>query len=163
MTLVNWVELFGAEKYRNIVIDGLKFCQENKGLRIFVWVIMPSHIHLVADSLNGNLSKTIGEFKRHTSKTIYDELKRETEFDSTEFLTLFRDFSTLHSRNNDYQVWIQDNHPVELFSSKFIDQKIDYIHNNPVKAGYVEKTEDYLYSSARNYADMPELIDVELA
>lgn len=163
MTLVGWVNLFGAEKYRNIVLDGLKFCQENKGLRIYAWVIMPSHIHLVADSTIGALSKTIGEFKRHTSKHIYLALQQEDEFDPSEFLSFFRDVSTLHSRNNDYQVWMQKNHPVELYSNGFMYNKIDYIHNNPVKSGLASSTEDYPYSSARNYAGLNGLLDVEIA
>jgi len=163
MTLVGWVNLFGAVKYRNIVLDALKFCQANKGLRIYAWVIMPSHIHMIADSKNGTLSKTIGEFKRHTSKFIFNALQEEDEFDSSEFISFFRDISTLHSRNNDYQVWKQDNHPVELFSKGFIYSKIDYIHNNPVKSGLASSVEEYVFSSARNYAGLTGILDVEIA
>ena len=68
--------------------------------------------------------------------------------------------STKHTRNKNYQFWTHENHPIEVFSNKFVKQKVQYIHNNPVRAGVVEKPEDYLYSSARNYADMDSLLEV---
>lgn len=68
----------------------------------------------------------------------------------------------INSRNKTYQFWQQNNHPIELHTNHFMDQKLDYIHNNPVKAGWVAKPEEYLYSSARNYAGEEGLIDVEL-
>jgi len=74
----------------------------------------------------------------------------------------FRNAASKHKRNNEFQVWMHHNHPVELFSNKFIWQRLDYIHNNPVEAGLVEHPEDYLYSSARNYADMENVLDVVL-
>jgi putative transposase len=67
-----------------------------------------------------------------------------------------------NSQNIDFQLWRQDNHPIELYDNKILNQKLDYIHNNPVAAGFVEKPEDYLYSSARDYAGMPGMIDVIL-
>ncbi|MFH0864672.1 MAG: hypothetical protein V1904_00650 [Bacteroidota bacterium] len=75
-------------------------------------------------------------------------------------LNLFSFEASKHSRNENFQFWIQENHPVEIFSQKFIVEKVNYIHNNPVRAGIVENPEDYLYSSARNYADMKGLLDV---
>jgi putative transposase len=65
-----------------------------------------------------------------------------------------------NSQNIEFQLWQQDNHPIELFDQKIMHQKLDYTHNNPVEAGIVEKPEDYLYSSARDYYDMKGLIDV---
>jgi putative transposase len=68
-----------------------------------------------------------------------------------------------NSQNIEFQLWQQDNHPIELHDARILHQKLDYIHNNPVLAGPVEKPEDYLYSSARNYYGLPELIDIILA
>jgi hypothetical protein len=56
-----------------------------------------------------------------------------------------------NSNNDNFQFWQQDNHPVQLTTPKFTHQKLDYIHNNPVVAGYVDKPEEYSYSSARDY------------
>ena len=63
-----------------------------------------------------------------------------------------------NSNTTDYQFWRHDNHPIELWSNKVIQQKIDYIHNNPVKAGIVFRPEDYKYSSACDYAGIEGLL-----
>ena len=68
-------------------------------------------------------------------------------------LELFRKAGAANSRNSEYQFWRQDNHPMELYSAAFIFQKLNYIHNNPVEAGIVDRPEHYLYSSARDYAE----------
>jgi hypothetical protein len=67
-----------------------------------------------------------------------------------------------NSQNKAFQLWQQGNHPIELYDLKILHQKLDYIHDNPVVAGIVEKPEDYLYSSARDYCGLPGLIDIIL-
>ncbi|MGZ6251429.1 MAG: REP-associated tyrosine transposase, partial [Candidatus Chromulinivorax sp.] len=67
-----------------------------------------------------------------------------------------------NSNNINFQLWQQHNNPVELSSKQIAWQKLEYIHQNPVKAGIVEKPEDYLYSSARNYYGLKGLIDIDL-
>ena len=66
-------------------------------------------------------------------------------------LKIFKEEGSKNSRNKNYQFWRQNNQPQELYSPAFVFQKINYIHNNPVEAGIVEKPEDYLYSSAKDY------------
>ena len=100
LQIVKWIDIFTRQIYRDIIIENLRFCQMNKGLEIYAYVIMSNHVNLLIRSSIGKLS------------------------------------------------------------DKFIQQKINYIHENPVKSGIVEKPEDYLYSSARNYAGMAGLIDV---
>jgi len=107
-----------------------------------------------------NLSQIIADFKKFTSKKIIETIQTENESRRDWMLNLFTFEATKHTRNKTYQFWIQDNHPIEVYSNKFIKQKVEYIHNNPVRAGIVEKAEDYLYSSARNYADMENLLEV---
>jgi len=67
-----------------------------------------------------------------------------------------------NSQNSEFQLWQQDNHPIELFDQKILRQKLDYIHNNPVEAGIVEHPEEYLYSSARDYYGLPGLLEIML-
>ncbi len=67
-------------------------------------------------------------------------------------LALFLRAASQHKRNNSYQVWTHENHAILLYSNDFIAQKIEYTHNNPVRSRIVQNPEDYLYSSARNYA-----------
>ena len=73
---------------------------------------------------------------------------------------MMREAGELNSNNNSFQCWQQDNHPIELANPFMIQQKLDYLHNNPVLAGFVEKPEDWLYSSARNYQGMKGIVDV---
>jgi len=162
LTLVDWVDLFTHTRYIDIIINSLKYCQDNKGLLIYAFVIMPTHLHLMVSSKSGQLSATIRDMKRHTSKTLVEMVKTEPESRREWILEHFSRAAAQHKRNNKFQVWMQHNHPIELFSNKFIWQRLNYIHNNPVKKGFVEYPEDYLYSSARNYADKEGVLDVIL-
>ena len=78
-------------------------------------------------------------------------------------LNAFKFAASKNNNNKNYQFWLQDNKPIEVWSNNVIDQKLDYIHNNPAEAGFVEHPEDYLYSSARNYAEIKGLLEIELA
>jgi len=160
LTIVDWVDLFSDATYANIIIDSLKFCQKNKNLVIYAFVIMPTHLHLLVSSESGRLSDTIRDMKRHTSKQIADMIRMEPEKKRETLMKHFRDAAAKHKRNKEYQIWMHHNHPVELYSNKFIWQKLNYIHKNPVKAGLVEYPEDYMYSSARIYADMEGVLEV---
>ena len=68
-------------------------------------------------------------------------------------LEIFRKHGRQNSNNTSFQFWRQDNKPIEVYSHEVISQKLDYLHFNPVEAGVVEREEDYLYSSARDYYD----------
>jgi len=159
-TVVGWVDVFSRKRYKDIIIDSLKYCQQNKGLNIFAYVIMTNHIHLLVNSDNEDLSEFVRDFKKYTSKKIIESIKTEEESRREWMLNLFSFEASKHTRNKNFQFRIQENHPIEVYSNKFIKQKVDYIHNNPVRAGIVEKPEDYLYSSARNYAEMESCLDV---
>ncbi len=158
--IVNWIDLFTRIEYRDIFIDSLNYCQKNKGLEIFAWVVMSNHIHLLCRSKIGDLSGTIRDLKKYTSRSFWEIINSPVESRSKWMVNLFRYEATKHKRNVNYQIWTHDNHAEEIFSNKFIDQKIEYIHNNPVKAGIVFNPEDYLYSSARDYCGEKGLIEV---
>jgi REP element-mobilizing transposase RayT len=163
LQIVQWADVFSRKTYRDIVIDSFKYCQKNKGLEITAYVIMSNHIHLLAKSATDDLSGTIRDFKRHTSKHIIEAIQNNSESRREWLLLIFKHAAKKHSRNETYQVWTHENHAEEIFSNNFIEQKIEYIHANPVRAGIVEKPEEYLYSSARNYADMDSLIEIDKA
>lgn len=168
LQVVDWIDVFTRPIYRDIVIDSLKYCQHNKGLQIFGYVIMSNHIHLIASSPDGHLSETLRDFKKFTARTIVDTIKdgnesrREWMLNRFEFNAQQHNLSrSIGSRNENYQLWTHENHAVILYSNDFIQEKLEYLHNNPVRARIVEKPEDYLYSSARNYADLDGMIDVD--
>ncbi len=160
LQIVQWADIFTRKIYRDIVIDSFRYCQQNKGLEIYAYVIMSNHIHLLVRSENGNLSDVVRDLKRHTSKRIIEAVEQEGESRKEWLLMIFRYAARKHKRNNTYQVWTHENHAEEIFSNSFIEQKINYIHQNPVRSGIVVNPEDYLYSSAKNYADLENTLEI---
>ena len=145
--------------YRDIVIESFKFCQENKGLNLFAYVIMSNHIHLMAQSETGDLSGIIRDFKNFTSRKFLEVIDDSVE-SRRDWMSVVFGFHGKFKNKQESQVWTHENHAEYIYSQKFIEQKLEYIHNNPVRAGIVVKPEDYLYSSARNYAGLDSPLDV---
>lgn len=157
--IVGWVDIFSRKIYKDIVIDSFKFCQENKGLQLFAYVIMTNHIHLIARSEKSDLSGFIRDFKNFTSGKIIDILNDGIE-SRKDWMKMVFEYHGKFKNNQHYQIWTNENHAEILYSPEFITQKISYIHNNPVKAGIDANPEDYLYSSARNYANLENVLDI---
>jgi len=158
--IVKWIDIFTRKVYRDIVIDSLRFCQQNKDLEIYAFVVMSNHLHLLLKSGRSELSNTIKEIKSFTAKEILKAINTESESRREWMLNLFEFSAKQHKRNEKYQVWTHENHAELVYSNQFMDSKINYIHENPVRAGLVENPEEYLYSSARNYAGLDGLLDV---
>jgi len=152
LQIVNWADLFSRQVYRDIVIENLRYCIVNKGLVVYGYVIMSNHLHLLLQSSIGQLSDTIRDFKSYTSKKFIQYIEQNNESRAEWLLKVFKEAAFSHKRNSHYQVWTHENHAVHVYSDKFVTQKLDYIHNNPVRAGLVRQPEDYIYSSACNYA-----------
>jgi putative transposase len=161
--VVEWVDVFTRKGYKDIVLESLRFCQKEKGLLLHGWCIMSNHVHLIASAKNEDLSKILRDFKKFTSKKIIAAIEQSgTESRRDWMLRIFKVQAQKNSHNVHYQFWRQDNQPQELYSPGFTAQKLNYVHNNPVEAGLVEKPEDYLYSSARSYiqSGQPGLLEV---
>jgi REP element-mobilizing transposase RayT len=163
-TVVGWYDVFSRKVYKDIVIDSLKYCQEKKGLVVYAYVIMTNHIHLVVSAKEGfRLSDIIRDFKKHTSKKIIKEiLSNQKESRQEWMLRLFKYYAKNNQNNKLYQFWKRDNHPIELVLKDWLWQKINYIHQNPIRAGVTSEDIGYLYSSARNYAGMNSILEVQL-
>jgi REP element-mobilizing transposase RayT len=141
--------LFTSHNYFQTIIQSLKYCQEKKDLRLAGYVIMPNHVHLIcAGSSAHPLSDTIRDFKQFTAKKIIEELQAEKRALQ---LALFRDAAERDGRGSNFKIWMEGNHPILVNSDVMFREKLLYMHNNPVRKGYVEKPEHWLYSSARNY------------
>ncbi len=161
LQVVEWVDIFSRQKYRDIIIENLSYCQKNKGLEIYAWVIMSNHIHLLIRSEKEELSNILRDFKSYTSKKILEAINSSDESRRDWMLKIFKDAAFKHKRNSEYQFWTHENHAEYIFSQKFIEQKVEYIHDNPVRAGIVEKQEEYRYSSAKDYAGEKGLLEIE--
>lgn len=159
--VVEWLDVFTRNEYKDILVESLSYCQKHKGMDIFAWCIMTNHVHLVFRSIDGlDPALLLGDFKRFTSKAIVKSIKENPKESRKEFLLeQFRKAGAKASNVNEYQFWRHDNKPIELWSNKVIYEKINYIHKNPVKAGLVYYSEDYVYSSAADYADRKGLLE----
>lgn len=158
--IVGWVDLFTRQVYKDIAIESLKYCQENKGLNLFAFIIMSNHMHLLAQSSTSDLSGFIRDFKNFTSSKFIEIIDNENIESRRDWLKVVFKYHGKFKNKQEYQIWTHENHPEEIYSQKSIEQKIDYIHNNPVRAGIVTKPEDYIYSSARNYTNLGGILDV---
>jgi len=159
--VVNWLDVFTRNEYKEIVLDSLRFSQKEKGMEIIAWCIMTNHVHLVFRSIKGIKPELLlGDFKRFTSKEIVKAIKNNLRESRREFLlTEFSKAASKSSNVKHYQFWRHDNKPIELWSNSVIFEKINYIHNNPVAEGLVFRAEDYRYSSAVNYSGEQGLLE----
>jgi putative transposase len=160
---VQWVDALSRPDYKNVIIESLKYCQIKKGLILHAFVIMNNHIHLIASAKEGfNLSDILRDFKKHTSKTLLREiLHNEKESRRSWMKWIFESAGKQNSNNKNFQFWRQDNRPIELSTNEMMDQRLDYLHDNPVVEGIVYEPEQYVYSSAVNYAGGDGLLEVE--
>ena len=152
--VVEWLDVFTRNEYKDIVLDCLRFCQKNKQMEIFAWCIMTNHVHLVFRSAGQQKPEALlADFKRFTSQQIVKAIRENLQESRREWLLeQFGKAAAASSNVKHYQFWRHDNKPIELWSNKVIDEKINYIHSNPVEAGLVFQPEHYLYSSAADYA-----------
>ena len=148
-TIVEWLPVFTEIKYFQIIIESLKYCQTNKGLRIFGYVIMLNHFYLIAQTEIGvKFQDVMRDMKKYTSKAISNELEKDNR---KLFLYVFKKAAEKEKGKRKYKIWQDDYQPKILYTDKVCRQKLAYLHRNPERKGFVTKPEDWLYSSARNY------------
>lgn len=160
--VVGWVDVFSRQLYRDEIIESLRYCMENKGLQLYSYVIMTNHLHMIIRSSDGRLSDVIRDFKRYTSNKIMSDIDENMEESRRDWMNMvFKYHAKFNGRVNDKQFWTHENHAVELMDNEMIDSRLEYIHQNPVRAGWVENAEDFLYSSARNYAGLKGQLEID--
>ncbi len=149
-TIVEWLPVFREREYFEIIIRSLNYCQENKGLAVFGYVIMLTHFHLVAQTDDGvKFQDVMRDMKKYTSKEI--SLRLESDGQKL-FLYVLMKAAEGEKGRRKYKVWQDEYHPQLVYSDSVCYQKLEYMHNNPLRKGFVEMPEDWVYSSARNYA-----------
>lgn len=160
--VVYWIDVFIRNEYKEIVLESLKYCQKNKGLEVYGWVIMTSHMHMIIGSEDGKLEDIMRDFKSFTSRNIRELIEKNPIESRREWIIwMMERAGKKNSNNTKYQFWQQDNHPIELFDNEILQQKLDYIHKNPVVAGIVEEPEEYLFSSAKDYTGRKGMLDIK--
>ncbi|MDP2889444.1 MAG: transposase [Bacteroidota bacterium] len=161
LTIEEWIDVFSRPVYKHIIVDSLNYCIANKGLEVYCWCLMSNHLHLIASAKEeGNLSDILRDFKKFTSKAIVDTIKEVPESRRDWMLNLFWYAGKNNKKIKYFKVWQDGNDAQEIHTTAFLEEKMNYIHNNPVKAELVGRPEDYLYSSARDYAGEKGLVEI---
>lgn len=161
ITTEGWIDVFTRLRQKYVIVNAWQYCQKYKGLEIYAYCIMSSHIHLLCKAPeNDLLSDIIRDFKTYTSKKILETILEYPESRREWMLEYFENACKHLKRKQNYKVWQDGYHAEKIYSNKFIKQKVDYIHNNPVIEKIVENAEDYVFSSSRNYAELDSELDI---
>ncbi|MES2559978.1 MAG: transposase [Bacteroidota bacterium] len=148
-TVVDWIDVFTRECYVNILLESIKYCQQQKGLLLYTYCILPSHIHMIAGAQTGTLGELLRDLKGFTSRKILKEIAANKQESRREWLLeAFKKAGETSGQKQTHQFWQHSNHPEELYSDKFIAQKERYILMNPVEMGLVSRPKHYRLSSA---------------
>jgi REP element-mobilizing transposase RayT len=161
--VVYWIDVFVREQYFIAFIESLEYCKKNKGMELFAYCVLPSHVHLIFRDKNNNPGKLIKELKTYTSKKLQELIANNQQESRKEWLLWMMERAGLKNSNvKNRQFWQQHNKPIELWSNEVIEQKLDYIHSNPVEAGFVMEPAYWKYSSAANYAGQKGIIEIDV-
>ena len=142
-TIIEWVPIFMSKTYFDILVSSIRYCQEHYGFAVYAYVILDNHFHMVCRSIE--LSKVMQACKRHTTKKIIQQLETDKKMWTLNLLSYYK---KKHKTGSEHQLWQEGFHPQQITSDKMLNQKIEYIHHNPVRRGLVSKPEDWVYSSA---------------
>ena len=146
-TVMEWLPVFSRLEAVSILLDCWCYQREHDGLRLYGYVVMETHIHFIAQA--ERLDKCLSSFKSFTARRIIDYLELN---DAEYLLERLRFFKLAHKSDREYQFWQEGSHAELVFCDAMMREKLEYIHANPVKRGYVDKAEQWRYSSARSYA-----------
>ena len=156
-TIINWIPVFSSDKYYSIIIDALNFYKRNKDLKIYSYVILDNHFHLIVS--HKDLSLIMQSFKKYSAKMIINNLQDEGKI---EILKIFEKERRMYQDRNYHKVWQDSFYPKEIASIEILRQKIEYIHLNPVRKGFVNNAIDWKYSSAIDYlSEKKGLIEID--
>lgn len=151
-SVVGWIDVFSREQYKEMFVESLQYCQEKKGLVLYAWVIMTNHVHLIISSNENKIESIVRDIKKYTSKQIIKAIQENTGESRSEWmLNIFNYTGKNNNNNKEYQFWKQDYHPIELDTAEKMKQRLDYLHENPVRSGLVWEAWHYKYSSAIDY------------
>jgi len=166
-TVTDRVDVFTRPNYRIIITDSLDFCRKNKGLKLYAWCFPDSyretnHMHFVCSIEEPfRMTDFLRDYKKFTAKAVLDEIQNLSESRRDWMLHRFEFAGKFDNRIEKYRFWQDKSHPIELTTTELLHQRINYIHENPVRTGLVASAEEYLYSSARNYAGLSSVIEID--
>jgi len=155
-TVVEWLPVFTSSTYCDLLIESLKFCRGQKGLKLYAFVIMDNHIHMVCYA--ENLPRLMQEFKSYTASRLIQSIEKSGNKRLLNDLAYFKRHDKSESR---HQFWQEGYHPQAVTTEEIMNQKMEYLHFNPVRRGLVDKPEYWRYSSASSFYGGVPVMDVD--
>ncbi|MEI8233552.1 MAG: transposase [Verrucomicrobiota bacterium] len=144
-TIVEWLPVFTSAACCDILVRSLEHCRKHKALQIYAWVILDNHFHAILAA--PELSGVLRDLKSFTAGQMVEQLQTEGR---DWLLNQLRFYRSEH-KPNAYQVWQEGSHPEAILSDAMMQQKLDYLHNNPIQRGWVASPEHWRYSSAHEW------------
>ena len=155
-TVVEWLPVFTRPQAVQILFDTWSWLRSHEGMRLYGYVVMENHLHFIAQA--ERLNRCVSRFKSFTARKIIDHLEQQHTDD---LLSRLQFAKRLHKADRQYQFWQEGTHAELIFSEGMMRQKLDYIHANPVRRGYVDRAEHWRYSSAGQYSGQGGLIEID--
>ena len=162
-TVAGWTDVFTREMYKIILLDSIRHCQQSQGLKIHAWVLMTNHLHTICSCKDGNdLGLIWRNLKSFTAMNLIDAIIKNVKESRKEYLLHVLETEGKKSSSNfRYKFWEHENHPVLLDNTEMYNQRLNYLHWNPVTASYVIEPWHWFYSSAIDYfTDNKGLLDL---
>lgn len=156
-TILHWISIFTRTQTTDIIFASLKYLQKSDNLKVHAYVILENHLHLVVKS--DDIAKSMAKFKSFTAREIINYLKKENAKSILEQLAFYK---KAHKTDSNFQLWQEGIQAKQIMSEKMMQERINYVHNNPVKRGYVDDGVHWRYSSARDYEGIDGLIEVDM-
>lgn len=159
LTVVGWIDVFTRKNHKDAIIESLRYCIAHKGLNVYSFCLMSNHLHLIANCNEPfQLKDVIRDFKKFSAKKILNQIMNEPESRREWMLNEFSKAADKSRKHKSFKFWQTGNHAIELFNEKFMWDKINYIHNNPVAEGFVLNDFEWMYSSASNYHEKESIL-----
>lgn len=159
---VEWIDVLTRWQYKDLVLDSIRHCQKEKGLEVYAWCIMSNHLHMIIGTEGKNkMEDIVRDFKKYTSVHICKAIENNQQESRKKWmLWMFGQIASKSPKHVKYAFWQNNYHPIELATNQMMEQKLDYIHQNPVEARIVLEPHHYLYSSALDYTGGKGLLDI---
>lgn len=159
-TVTDWIDLFTREEYNMILLDSIIYFQKEKELIVYAWVIMTNHVHMIVGTKGKTLSDIMRDLKRFTSEMLHKAIKRNPQESRREWILTLME-NTGQKSGKKFQLWQPESHPIMLDNHSKLFQRLNYVHNNPVKAGFVTENDAWKYSSAIDYCGGSGLLEID--
>lgn len=147
-TIVEWLPVFTTDHRCDLLVRSFEYCRTNKDLKIYGWVILDNHFHAIVSA--PQLPQVMSDLKRHTARKIVTLLHEQN---AEWLLNQFQHYRARHKSQSEFQIWQEGYQPQSIASDEIMLQKLEYLHNNPVKRGLVAAPEHWRYSSAHEWLD----------